>query len=501
MKYDFVIIGAGIAGLETAFLLSELYPKAKITIWEKLYRIGGRIESITIPDTDLTYEAGAGRIGSRTKQPLIWNVVDRFNLKTNKLSDERQYIAVNKCNELNKNETVPKMLKKIYKSKHKNNNWITFQTAANEVFGEEKARALRMAFGYDSEFLNYNAKDAIIEFKNNIDPSLHFYSVKPSLNQILEEYKKLLEKRNIKIELGHCLKELNYNQKTKIFDLEAVNHKKIKSKNVFLAIPKASLIKMKIFKEEPIMSYIKSVHETALCRIYSIHKSRWFKNVKRTTTDDDLRQFIPINYEKGLSMVSYSDSEYANRWNALLLSKSESEVESNIYESLIKVFPKYKSKIEKKPDYLKVHYWPVGVHKWKPYADSQKVMSQIKKPFNLKQNNINLFIVGESYSKNQGWMEGSLETVHDTINKYFKQKELKRIFDLKPFKLKSISLYPTFTIINGRVYDLKDWIKKHPGGPVIKKALGKDATEMFETIGHPDYARQILNNYLIGYLN
>ena len=53
-------------------------------------------------------------------------------------------------------------------------------------------------------------------------------------------------------------------------------------------------------------------------------------------------------------------------------------------------------------------------------------------------------------------------------------------------------------IYNGKVYDITKFIKKHPGALAIKKGLGKDATKIFNNVGHSDRAVRIMNNYLIG---
>ena len=54
-----------------------------------------------------------------------------------------------------------------------------------------------------------------------------------------------------------------------------------------------------------------------LLRIYIQYpvKDLWFKNIKRTITDNYIRQIIPINYEEGLIMISYSDNIYAEMWD------------------------------------------------------------------------------------------------------------------------------------------------------------------------------------------
>lgn len=55
-------------------------------------------------------------------------------------------------------------------------------------------------------------------------------------------------------------------------------------------------------------------------------------------------------------------------------------------------------------------------------------------------------------------------------------------------------------VINKKVYNITDWIKKHPGGLIIMRGVGKDATQLFNNIGHSNYAKKILKTYFIGIL-
>ncbi|KAI9295743.1 delta6 fatty acid desaturase [Neoconidiobolus thromboides FSU 785] len=50
------------------------------------------------------------------------------------------------------------------------------------------------------------------------------------------------------------------------------------------------------------------------------------------------------------------------------------------------------------------------------------------------------------------------------------------------------------TIINGKVYDITDFINEHPGGPVIKTQIGIDATDTFNAF-HPPNIQEILTDY------
>ena len=70
--------------------------------------------------------------------------------------------------------------------------------------------------------------------------------------------------------------------------------------------------------------------------------------------------------------------------------------------------------------------------------------------------------------------------------------------------MKEVSKHNTrkdaWTVIKGNVYDITDWIDKHPGGNIIMKGVGKDATQLFKSIGHPEYVNKILEKMKVGEL-
>lgn len=60
--------------------------------------------------------------------------------------------------------------------------------------------------------------------------------------------------------------------------------------------------------------------------------------------------------------------------------------------------------------------------------------------------------------------------------------------------------------IHNKVYNVTDFISRHPGGDAILQGCGKDATELFETkpmgsrTPHSERARENLENFYIGEL-
>ncbi|CAG8595696.1 7420_t:CDS:2, partial [Diversispora eburnea] len=58
---------------------------------------------------------------------------------------------------------------------------------------------------------------------------------------------------------------------------------------------------------------------------------------------------------------------------------------------------------------------------------------------------------------------------------------------------------PLYFVINGKVVDATKFKDEHPGGEeVLIGEGGMDATDSFESIGHSDEAREILQSLVIG---
>ena len=116
--------------------------------------------------------------------------------------------------------------------------------------------------------------------------------------------------------------------------------------------------------------------------------------------------------------------------------------------------------------------------------------------------NKKIFIIGENYSKYQAWIEGALQTAHETekLITNVKIKNIKKIKSTKKSsKIKSIKKERKITMkelqnhdnnndrqwiaINKNVYDITEWQYEHPGGKsIISQWSGKDATTAFKNV-------------------
>eukprot|EP01026_Neomeris_dumetosa_P059215 TRINITY_DN5527_c0_g3_i1.p1 TRINITY_DN5527_c0_g3~~TRINITY_DN5527_c0_g3_i1.p1 ORF type:complete len:128 (-),score=15.33 TRINITY_DN5527_c0_g3_i1:46-429(-) len=54
-----------------------------------------------------------------------------------------------------------------------------------------------------------------------------------------------------------------------------------------------------------------------------------------------------------------------------------------------------------------------------------------------------------------------------------------------------------WVVVQNKVYDVAEFIEKHPGGPVIREFGGRDATDVFSAF-HSKKAWRFLDSFLIG---
>jgi monoamine oxidase len=536
--YDLVIVGGGISGIYTLYKLSKTFSHLKILLLESGERYGGRIYSYkeTVDGEEYIMDLGAGRLGHHHK--LINNLINELGLKPKiiDIPNTKTYIEVSENNNARdkthfKDSIMTKltkfflsplvsklgkaMLQKFYLSE-------LIKKYVSLVFFQK----VESVFEYSSDLNEFNAYDAIEYFKHDYNNKSKFFTLLGGLEQIIENMLDLIKKtksyksKNITL-LNLSSVENIITKNNNLFKIVINNYSKSKvynvhSKYVICALPKQSLEKFDLFK--PILRDLNSINSINLLRIFEIYNKTngevWFKNIEKTITNSEVQFVIPINPNNGLIMSSYSDCANARFWNLLRAKKGIQFVKNKLNIKLNQLFSIYNIKVPPSK-YIKMYFWDAGVACWKKNVDSDYLSSKLLNPLP------NVFIVGENYSKYQAWCEGALMTSENCISKLtntlmttMKTKSLKHTRKLggknskhnkKMFSLDEVKKHNTkkdaWTIIENKVYNISSWIPKHPGGEIIMKALGKDATQLFITNGHPSYVKKtILPKYYIGNL-
>lgn len=55
-------------------------------------------------------------------------------------------------------------------------------------------------------------------------------------------------------------------------------------------------------------------------------------------------------------------------------------------------------------------------------------------------------------------------------------------------------------VVEKRVLDITNYVASHPGGDIILDGAGRDATDLFRDVGHPQDAYDVLDDLQIGIL-
>ena len=534
-NYDLVILGGGISGLYTLYKLSKMFPQLKILLLESGERYGGRIYSYkeTIDGEDYVMDLGAGRLGHHHK--LINELINELGLKPKivDIPNTKTYIEVTENNKVHektrfKDSIMAKLTKFFFSpliSKLGKSVLLKFYLSEllTKYVSASFSQKVAAVFEYSSDLNELNAYDAIGYFKYDYNKESTFFTLNGGLGQIIDHLLAAIKQtqsykqNNIKIQNLSHVENVTYNNNTNLFSINVSNYKKSSLEthychHLICALPKQSLEKLTIFK--PLLRDLDSINSINLVRIFEVYKTEngesWFKNIKKTITNTHIQFVIPISSNNGLIMSSYSDCANAKYWSNLLAKRGLAYVKQTLNNTLNQLFSIYNISVPPSK-YIKLYFWDAGVANWKKNVDSDYLSYKLINPYP------NVYIIGENYSKYQAWCEGALMTSENCIaklspilehtNKRRIVKHTKKIggqgktlFTIGEVK-KHNKKHDAWTIIENKVYNITSWIPKHPGGQIIMKALGKDATQLFLDNGHPEYVKKtILPKYYIGNL-
>uniref|UniRef100_A0A6C0L1J2 Cytochrome b5 heme-binding domain-containing protein n=1 Tax=viral metagenome TaxID=1070528 RepID=A0A6C0L1J2_9ZZZZ len=511
-NYDVIIVGGGITGLFLAYKLKET--QFRILLIESSDNLGGRIQ--TLYEDKFHLESGAARFhGSHTK---LLSLIHDLNLENDivQLPQDVHYILRNKKsnysyatqNKLDLYDLFQKCIKHRAKLDQSILEKISFFQYLTLLFDYETAQFMKDSFGYDSEFEKLNALSALDMFQDDFFQNNEYFTLQNGMSSIMAKLDTILDQHeNIIIKKSCSLSEINDHQ------ILTEDGSIFNFKQLIVTIPKEKLLQINYFNEKLLYHTVEAI---PLLRIYFQYspKNVWFRNIKRTITDNYTRHIIPINYQAGLIMISYTDGEKAKMLN---------DIHSNGDSFLIKVIHKEIQQLfgiqPPKPQFISVHYWKNGVHFWKNGSNMHDIYPQTLKPDNQE-----IYVCGESYSKKQGWIEGSLETAYDVIKKLH-LPNFKVVSDpddcdsvltddiivskskLKEYTIDEVLQQKDWIILEvqgeQKIYDVSKWIPQHPGGSIIRKGIlanvyyktkeGESPTQLFKKY----HSNWVIDKYLV----
>lgn len=468
-----VIVGGGISSLYLSYLLLKT-KKYKIYLYEKNNSFGGRIKTEYNRDGNVLYETGPWRFHS--SHTFLIKLLDEFHLDYRPIKIPISYKGFKKNISYSDNYTIkPTTELTEYQDRTIEKDII------NTNLEEWKT-------GYHGIFNRANTTNTY-SIPNNDEN--HFFIVKEGFSKLVEILvQKLKEDKNcilynntmvsdIFVKEDKVKKTIKYEiiyKKRKEDDWVEKRKKEIDS--LILGIPPHNIKQLKTFRITENISMVKSL---PLCHIMgklsnTIKKYGDFKYI----CNSPISQVISSLYSNDWIQISYSAGRMAELFQNLSI-YSLSSLKNYIKTEFYKFFPK---NIEVKE--IKKYFWRNAVHYWLPNIKTteEEMMKRSIEPHSKKYPN--LFWIGESISKKQGWIEGALETSLYCYQLLEKKVKIKKDTKLRLNKKE-------YVFYNGRKINISKWKYLHPGGiKTIENHIGEDITDLWNSYHSPEMSRYFI---------
>jgi monoamine oxidase len=407
MRYDLVIVGAGIAGLTVGLETLKKNPDSKVLIIEKYDYVGGRV--YTHHQGSLQWESGAGRVGD--DHILLHELIKRYGLTTIQTSDDSIYIRDGKSRPNPFTDLLTTILLPLRVLPPSVLGSHTLAQLLTEVHGPQRAVEYYTMFPYWSEIHTLRADLAIHSFDKEFGKDAQYSIIKEGYNKVPEglaaDFKRLGGKFQFKTTVNRLEKDAQgfviYSDRSDILCRTCV-----------LAVPSVA---MKKIEGLPVIPGLTRLAMEPLVRMYAVFKDKdWLNDLTKIVTNSRVRYTIPISASKGVVMISYTDGADAHYWIKFRKEKGEDAVKDAVMKGIRRLLP---DKEIGEPTEFVIHPWSNGCTYWLP--GSYDPVAMAKESLNPGPG---LFVCGESFSMRQAWVEGALESAHTLLKLPAFQKEL-----------------------------------------------------------------------------
>ena len=312
---------------------------------------------------------------------------------------------------ININETMH-MLKKEYKDDTPNKP-ITFKDFATKYLGTKKYKQFVITSGY-SDYEKEDAFDTLYNYGMD-DNAGKLIGLSISWKDLVAKLIDKIGPQNIKANQNvvqiNTMIDLVSKDPVCIFDVETKKGVVYKCNKIIVATTISSLLHLFPSKS----GIYKQIHAQAFLRLYAKFSKSSSEIMKQyikgyTVVEGPLQKIIPMDPEKGVYMIAYSDNA-----SAIILKEHLENTEANreYFEDLLE------KTLGIEEGLLKINalldfYWTIGTHYYEPlkgYKNRTAFINAAQHP------DKNILVVGEVVSKHQGWVEGALESVETVLNK------------------------------------------------------------------------------------
>jgi hypothetical protein len=400
--YDIIIIGAGLAGLYSAYNIKKIYPKTNLLVLESNKRpyIGGRIGNDSFYGADIVVGAGVGR---KDTDKLLIKLLHNLNIDYHPFKVNMHY------SKLIKNPVDVKQclydLREQYK-KYKNPPSITFKQFATQHLGNAKYRDFVISTGY-SDYQDEDVHEVLYHYQMD-DNSPGWTALNIPWFKLVDTLCNHIGKHNIKT--SNKVESID-----KILEepcvFKVATNKNVYFSNKVIIATRINTVR-NLLPKYNIYNQIQGQPFLYVYAKFDKKSSELMQQIVSTYTivPGLLQKMIP--FSNGVYMIAYADNKNAEVLKTYLENTPknrhffERQVENalDLHSNSLKIIA------------IKNFYWPIGTHYYEP-LDTKKYNNRSEFIREAQHPEKGLLVVGEAVSRRQGWTEGALESVHAVLNK------------------------------------------------------------------------------------
>jgi hypothetical protein len=404
--YDIIIIGSGISGLYSAFILKKKYPHISFCILEKYTKklLGGRTRNEKFNGVSIVSGAGIGR---KNKDKLLIKLMNNVGIEYSEYKSKINYSPLFTPIDISK---IMNKLKILY-NKHIELKDKTFKQFFIKTLGEKLYKKFIISSGY-TDYENADIYDTLYNYGMDNNKG-GWIGLRIPWKKLIDNLYNEIGENNFKFSCNVVsVNKINYPKS--LFKVKTKNNKIYYSNKVIIATTIKG-INMLVKDAMDKNSIYQQIHGQPFLRLYAKFNKISNEIMKKhittyTVVPGPLQKIIPIDSVKGVYMISYCDNKNAEFFKKKLKNTTKNkELYSRLIEKSLGINEGLLSILD-----IKDYYWDDGTHYYEPLKKEKDRDEFLYKAQNPEKG---MIIVGEVVSKHQGWVEGALESVKKVLNK------------------------------------------------------------------------------------
>lgn len=414
---DVIIIGSGIAGLYAAYQIKRLAPaNTTFLILEKNPKkwMGGRAGNEMFYGADVVVGAGVGR---KKKDHALIKLLKDTKTHYSEFESTRNYASFTPVDIMH----VMRTLRREYKSHLAQHQHKTFKEFFIDILGNDSYKEFVLTTGY-TDFENADIYETLYHYgmDDNVSgwTALHipWNELTERLYQEIGAEHFQFSTEVVKIEPTAVATTTAASR----FNITTTNNKTYHANKVVVATTIQGVKKIVPGASAPTSLY-QQIHGQPFLIVYAKFDRASTELMKKyvqtfTVVPGPLQKLIPMDPDKGVYMIAYTDNQHAKFLKAKGALENTPEAREMYSKWIQNALGIPKNDTPLNITAIRDYFWNDGTHYYTPlntreYKNRPDFIRKAQHPMK------GMVVVGEMVSRHQGWTEGALQSVDAVITR------------------------------------------------------------------------------------